>query len=580
MLSPIALALVGSLALQGERPDRQAATAPSSDSSSVRQWREDLAYLSRELPRRHQNLFHTISRQQFDSALAALDRKLPGLARHQVIVELARLVALVGDGHTNVAPTRDPKIGFQTYPVRLYLFKDGLFIRGTLTAQADLVGAKVLRIGRHTADEAYLAVRELIGRDNEMNARFFAPFLLAMPEVLHAIGAIDEPGAVPLLLEQAGTRTVAVLRPSGPALMMPSDTDVSWMQEDGWVDMRGPDGPGTPLWLRGDPRDPLRLEYLPESRTAYVQYNKVGDAPAETIADFAERLRAFVDSAPVNRVVLDLRLNRGGDGTLNQPLVLSLIRSPKLEGPGHLFVIIGRSTFSAAQFLVHDLEEYTDAVFVGEPTAGKPNSYGDSRRITLPNSGITVRASVYHWQRTHPLDTRPWKGPDVAAELTSREYRANVDPALREILAWKPEPSLAERMRDAFAAGDSAGALRLHLTYKTDPRHAYTDTEVELNALGYELLRQGRHQAAIAVLQLNSADHPGSSNAFDSLGEAYMEAGRREEAVRSYERALALDPANENARQMLQKLRGSAATPAGAPPARSDAGTTGPLPRG
>jgi tetratricopeptide (TPR) repeat protein len=581
MLSPIALALVGSLTLQGARPEPQAATAPSSDSSSIRQWREDLAYLARELPRRHKNLFHTISRAQFDSALAVLDRKLPGLARHQVIIELARLVALVGDGHTNVAPTRDPKIGFHTYPVRLYFFKDGLFIRSAAKAQADLVGAKVVRIGRLTADEAYLAVRGLIGRDNEMNARFFAPFLLAMPEVLHAIGAIDQPDAAPLLLEQAGTRTVTVLHPAGLAAMMPSDTDVSWTQEDGWVDMRGPDGPRTPLWLRGDPRDPLRLEYLPESRTAYVQYNKVGDAPDETIAAFAERLRAFLDSAAVDRLVLDLRLNRGGDGTLNQPLVLSLIRSPKLEGPGHLFVIIGRSTFSAAQFLVHDLEAYTDAIFVGEPTGGKPNSYGDSRRITLPNSGITVRASIYYWQRTHPLDTRPWKGPDVAAELTSRDYGANADPALREILAWKPEPSLVERMRDAFAAGDSAGALTLHLAYKTDPRHAYTDTEVELNALGYELLRQGRREAAIAVLQLNTADHPGSSNAFDSLGEALMEAGRREDAVRSYERALALDPANENARQMLEKLRGgTGATPAGAPPARSDAGTTAPPPQG
>jgi Tetratricopeptide repeat len=581
MLSPIALALVGSLALQGARPDPQAARAPSPDSSSVRQWREDLAYLARELPRRHNNRFHTITRTQFDSALAVLDRKLPGLARHQVIVELARLVALVGDGHTNVAPTRDPKIGFHTYPVRLYFFKDGLFIRSAAKAQADLVGAKVVRIGRLTADEAYLAVRGLIGRDNEMNARYYAPFLLAMPEVLHAIGAIDEPDAAPLLLEQAGTRTVTVLRPLGLAAMMPSDTDVSWTQEDGWVDMRGPDGARAPLWLRADPRDPLRLEYLPESRTAYVQYNKVGDAPDETIAAFAERLRTFVDSAAVDRVVLDLRLNRGGDGTLNQPLVLSLIRSPKLEGPGHLFVIIGRSTFSAAQFLVHDLEQYTDAVFVGEPTGGKPNSYGDSRRITLPNSGITVRASIYYWQRTHPLDTRPWKAPDLAAELTSRDYRANVDPALREILAWRPEPSLAERMRDAFAAGDSAGALKLHLAYKTDPRHAYTDTEVELNALGYELLRQGRREAAIAVLQLNTADHPGSSNAFDSLGEALMEAGRREDAARSYERALALDPHNENARQMLEKLRGgSPTTPAGAPPARSDAGTAGPLPRG
>ena len=581
MYPPIALALVGSLALPSAGPTPQNAADLPADTASVRQWREDLAYLARELPRRHKNLFHTMRREQFDSALAVLDRKLPTLARHQIIVELARIVALVGDGHTNVSPTRDPKIGFHTYPVKLYFFKDGLFVRSTSRDQADLVGAKVLRIGRLSTAQAYEAVRALIGRDNEMNARFFAPFLLVMPEILHAIGAIDDPENAPLLLDQDGTRTVAVLRPSGLAGMMPSDTDVSWAPEAGWVDMRGVDGARTPLWLKGDPRDHLRFEYLPESRTAYVQFNKVGDEPDETIAAFARRLRAFVDSGTVNRVVLDLRLNRGGDGTLNQPLLLSLIRSPKLEGPGRLFVLIGRSTFSAAQFLVHDLEELTDAVFVGEPTAGKPNSYGDSRKITLPNSGITVRASIFYWQRTHPLDTRQWKGPDIAAELSSRDYRANLDPAMREVLAYKVEPSLAERMRDAFAAGDSAGALKLHLEYKADPRHAYADTELELNALGYELLRQGRHGQAVVVMQLNAADHPGSSNAVDSLGEAYLEAGRREEAIQSYERAVALDPTNEHAAQALEKLRGGPrATPAGALPARSDAGTARPLPSG
>jgi hypothetical protein len=581
MFPLIALALVGSLALPGARLTPQTAPDRPPDSTSVRQWREDLAYLARELPRRHKNLFHTMRREQFDSALAVLDHKLPTLARHQVIVELARIVALVGDGHTNVAPTRDPKIGFHTYPVKLYFFKDGLFVRSASREQADLVGAKVLRIGRLSTAQAYEAVRELIGRDNEMNARFFAPFLLVMPEILHAIGAIDGPENAPLLLEQNGARTVALLRPSGLAVMMPSDTDVSWAPEAGWVDMRGVDGLHTPPWLRGDPRDHLRFEYLPESRTAYVQFNKVADEPNETIAAFAGRLRAFVDSGAVDRVVLDLRLNRGGDGTLNRPLLLSLIRSPKLEGPGRLFVLIGRSTFSATQFLVHDLEEYTGAIFVGEPTAGKPNSYGDSRKITLPNSGITVRASIFYWQRTHPLDTRRWKGPDVAAELTSRDYRANVDPAMREVLAYTVEPSLAERMRDAFAAGDSAGAVELHLEYKADPRHAYADTELELNALGYELLRQGRHGQAIVVLRLNAADHPGSSNAFDSLGEAFLEAGRREKAIESYERAVILDPANENALQALEKLRGRPQpTPAGATPARSDAGTARPLSSG
>ena len=577
MFPPIALALAGFLALPGTRPSPQAPAAAPGDTASVRQWREDLAYLARELPRRHKNLFHTMRREQFDSALAVLDRKLPTLARHQVIVELARIVARVGDGHTNVAPTRDPKIGFRTYPVKLYFFKDGLFIRSATREQADLVGAKVVRIGRLTTAQAYDAVRELIGRDNEMNARYFAPFLLVMPEILHAIGAIDDPENAPLLLEQAGARTVAVLQPGGAAPMMPSDTDVSWAPEAGWVDMRGADGARTALWLRGDPRDHMRLEYLAESRTVYVQFNKVGDEPEETIAAFAGRLRAFVDSGAVDRVVVDLRLNRGGDGTLIQPLLLSLIKSPKLEGPGRLFVLIGRSTFSAAQFLVHDLEEYTDAVFVGEPTAGKPNSYGDSRRITLPNSGITVRASIFYWQRTHPLDRRQWKGPDVAAELTARDYRANIDPAMREVLAYESEPSLAERMRDAFSAGDSAGALRLHLDYKVDPRHAFADTELELNALGYELLRQGRHGPAIVVMQLNAADHPGSSNAFDSLGEVYLGAGRREEAIQSYERAVALDPGNENAVQALEKLRGNpGATPAGSTPARSDAGRARP----
>ena len=85
--------------------------------------------MAREMARRHRNLYHTVSRERFDSAVAALDRRIPRLERHQVIVELARIVALVGDGHTNIAPTRDSAIGFRTLPVKLYLFSDGLFIR-------------------------------------------------------------------------------------------------------------------------------------------------------------------------------------------------------------------------------------------------------------------------------------------------------------------------------------------------------------------------------------------------------------------------------------------------------------------
>jgi tetratricopeptide (TPR) repeat protein len=274
----------------------------------------------------------------------------------------------------------------------------------------------------------------------------------------------------------------------------------------------------------------------------------------ESLSQFSQRLLAFLDTVQVDRLVLDLRLNRGGDGTLNPPLLLSLIKARKLDGPGKLFVIIGRSTFSAAQFLVNELEQYTDAVFVGEPSGGKVNSYGDSRKITLPHSGITVRVSTLWWQED-PRDRRQWKAPDIAAELRAADYRNGVDPALEAVLAYQPEPSVVERMADALTNHGVEEAVRRYRVYRADPRHAYVDTENELNNLGYQLLERRRFDQAIPILELNAAEYPSSANVYDSLGEAYMLAGRSELAIRNYRKSLQLDPSNENARAMLEKLQ-------------------------
>ena len=514
-------------------------------------WQEDLRFMAREMERRHRNLYHTVSRASFDSAVKALHERIPSLGRHQIIVGMARIVGLVQDGHTNVSPTRDPKIGFTTLPVKLYFFKDGLFIRAAHQSQARLAGSRVLRIGTMTPDQAYSRARELVGRDNEMDARFFAPFLLAMPEVLHALGITSSMTEATFVLDRDGKQETVTLRPLGPASMMPSDTDVSWWPDSSWTDMRRRGIP--PLWLREDPSNEYWYEYVPEDRLVYVQYNKVANKENENIERFSDRLRAFVDSAPVDRLVLDLRLNRGGNGSLNRPLLLSLIKARHLEGRGKLFVIIGRSTFSAAQFLVNELEQYTDAVFVGEPSGGKANSYGDSRKIILPRSGITVRVSTLWWQED-PRDDREWKAPDIAAELTSHEYSSNMDPAVEAVRKYRIEPTLVEQMEQALDVGGIKRAIGEYKRYRTDPRHVYVDTEDPVNGLGYRLLEQRRFEAAIAIFRLNAAEYPRSANAFDSLGEAYLLAGRKEEARRSYRRVLELDPSHANAIGMLQQL--------------------------
>jgi tetratricopeptide (TPR) repeat protein len=520
--------------------------------SQVVAWREDLAVMAREMARRHRNLFHHLSRARFDSAVAALHDRIPALQRHEIIVEMARIVALVGDGHTNIAPTRDSAIGFRALPLKLYFFKDGLFVRAADGAHAELAGARVIRIGPATPEEAYQRVQTLVGQDNEMDARFFAPFLLVMPEVLHALKLSADKDSATFLLEREGRRTTVRLGARGPVRLMPSDTDVSWWPGSGWVDMRTPSRVA-PLWLQHDPNDHFWFQYLPQSHLVYVQLNKVGDKEGETLEQFSRKLLAFLDSADVRRVALDLRLNRGGDGTLNRSLIRSLIKARKLDPPGSLFVLIGRSTFSAAQFLVNELEIYSNAIFVGEPTGGKANSYGDSRKIVLPHSGITVRVSTLWWQEDE-RDTREWKAPDIAAELTASDYRNNVDPALQAVLSYRPEPALSELMAEPLRAGNLAEAVRRYRSYKADPRHAYADTENELNNLGYQLLKQKRHDQAIALFRLNADEHPQSANVYDSLGEALLLAGHREAAIEQYRKSLRLDPRNENARSVLSTL--------------------------
>ncbi|RKH55638.1 tetratricopeptide repeat protein, partial [Corallococcus interemptor] len=75
-----------------------------------------------------------------------------------------------------------------------------------------------------------------------------------------------------------------------------------------------------------------------------------------------------------------------------------------------------------------------------------------------------------------------------------------------------------------------------------------------LNDIGYGLLRQQKLADAVKVFEANVEFYPDDANAHDSLGEAYAEAGRKDDAVIRYRKSLELDPKNDNAVKMLEKL--------------------------
>jgi len=77
----------------------------------------------------------------------------------------------------------------------------------------------------------------------------------------------------------------------------------------------------------------------------------------------------------------------------------------------------------------------------------------------------------------------------------------------------------------------------------------------ERGALGYEMLRAEDIDGAIAVFTKNTDLFPESANVWDSLAEAYMTAGNNELAIKYYEASLERNPRNQNAIEMLERLR-------------------------
>jgi tetratricopeptide (TPR) repeat protein len=99
-------------------------------------------------------------------------------------------------------------------------------------------------------------------------------------------------------------------------------------------------------------------------------------------------------------------------------------------------------------------------------------------------------------------------------------------------------------------------AVQQYRALRATPPANYNFDEAELNSLGYRLLRGKRVPEAIRIFRLNAETYPKSSNAYDSLGDAYNNAGNKGQAIAYYQQAILLNPKNYNAIAMLEKLRG------------------------
>ncbi len=521
-------------------------------------WQGDLRYLQNTVHSKYSNLFYNTSASDWDKSVDDLYNNIPNLDKVKIIAEFTKLVALFHIGHTQInlfalSHHQGPAL-FNRIPLQFYWFSDGLYILRAAKNYEQVVGSKVIKMGHLKTEDALNAIRPLVPFENEEGFRSMSMFFLSIPEFLQAQGITDKSTEVPVTLTKNGKEETVVFT-SSPIGGFFSMTGLEAPQ--GWVSARTMNT--IPLWQK-EPEAFRYMEYLRSTKTLYVRHSVTLNDGDKTIESFFKNMVEFIDKNDVQKLVLDIRMNGGGNNYLNKPIITSIIASGKINQKGKFFCIIGRRTFSAAQNLVNELEKYTEVIFVGEPTSENVNFYGDTRTETLPNSKLQANLSWLWWQNLDARDKRKATSPTLAAEMSFNDYYANEDPAMKAVFNYENETALIPGLADLLRAGKNKEALKFANDYKENSLHRFTldRMEAEINTEAYNDMRAPKLDEANALFEINTKLFPESANAYDSYAESFMNMDKNEEAIKYYEMAIAKDKDGitaENSKKMIEKIR-------------------------
>jgi len=395
-----AASVVASLAVALAMPAGVIAAAPS----PVR----DVQALAASMERTHPNLFASTPRARFRADAAALAARAPSLDRAQFVVGLMRLVALAGvrNGHTAIYPFEAHPQPLHVYPLRLYAFPTGLHVVAA-PGRSALVGARVVAIDDVPVAEIVTAVRPLVARDNPWSLLDFLPEYVVTEEVLAGLGLTDG-GAATFAFADGRTETFEPVAASSFASV-----------GSVLAPLARPQGM-QPLWLRRAGTQ----QWLTTTHGGRVVYLGYRMTTGETWT-VSRRLLRLAARPGVRRVVVDVRLNHGGDNTTYGAL-LDAMR--EISTRKRVVLLVGRSTFSAAGNFAADVDALPRVRIVGEPTGGAPSQWGDPTTIDVPSAGLAVRVatSYQRFGRPSALTTRP----DVSVRYTVDDFLAGRDPVL------------------------------------------------------------------------------------------------------------------------------------------------------
>ena len=416
------------------------------------QWEEDILYLAESFLADHPYLsnkdfmIHTASelfgtmeyeytnvlyndslRSEFLSNINALIPQIPKLTDAQILYELKRIVASVGDIHTNLTAVSAEDMvfplafehitdesGVSLYAVRVPEAYESIYL-GKLTAINDVSIEEILeKLSAFTPAENDHYFLYATVKPRSTNA------MLTLHNALQAIGVVKETDTSAAFTFETTSGSVTQMV---DAIPITESKNQSWLRHPMATEARLIYHQDSNYWYE-----------LLENDVLYVRFSSMYQDSVQSFDSFLTQVASVLRNAenPL-RLILDFRYNGGGIDYSNT--LKSFSASVNRCATDGVFILINGGSASAGVYAPFALRNAIDgAVLAGSPTAQLINCPADSFAYILPNSGYNFRISSEYF-RYVPSENADALYPDVTIYQTWDDYLQSVDSVLHYALS-------------------------------------------------------------------------------------------------------------------------------------------------
>lgn len=219
-------------------------------------WTKDIDYLSKQLPKKHKNLFFSLTKEKFNKEIEELKEAVPKMNDDEVKIGIYKIVASVKDGHTSAYLHYN-----KLYPISLYWFKEGIYVTSTIPEYKHIMNCKLVKINGKNIEKVAEEVAKVISHENDAQPKSMIPRFVTMPDILHGLKIINNREKATFTFQNSENKIINV-----------DIKEMEFDEESKKLFINNYNDKNIPLYMKNRNKN-YWFEYLKDKNTLYFKYN-------------------------------------------------------------------------------------------------------------------------------------------------------------------------------------------------------------------------------------------------------------------------------------------------------------------